>query len=326
MRVSVVIPLYNKVKYIRRALDSVFAQTFADYEVIVIDDGSTDGSGAVVGQYRDPRLRYLAQANAGEGAARDRGIREAAGDYIAFLDADDEWATDHLASAVKLLDDFPTAALGAMRIALIDSDGAITPAQVSTVEHDGWRGVLSDYFAAALADPPFSSSTAIVRRSALFAFPFAYSPARIGADQYLWCQLALRYPVCYDHRVTAYYHRAAEGRALNVFPNLDELPFIPLLREVLVGGESPAHLNRESLLEYCAKYQIETLWRAVHSATPNRALMRRILRLGPFTARYRRDCVKYRIAAYSPTVVVRLISAMWRGLKSLTHSPGSVTR
>src|SRR5260370_952192 len=106
MKVSIVIPLYNKAAYIKRALDSVRAQTFADYEVIVVDDGSTDGGGDLVTGYGDPRVRLIRQNNAGPGPARNRGIEDAAGPYLTFLDADDEWMPTFLEKSLGLLDQY----------------------------------------------------------------------------------------------------------------------------------------------------------------------------------------------------------------------------
>ena len=103
MRVSVIVPLYNKAHYIRRALDSIAAQTFSDFEVIVIDDGSTDGGAALARAYPDPRVRVLVQENQGPGGARNRGVREARGELLAFLDADDEWTPEYLSTSVRLL-------------------------------------------------------------------------------------------------------------------------------------------------------------------------------------------------------------------------------
>lgn len=103
MEVSVIIPLYNKAPYIQRTLDSVLGQTFQDFELIVVDDGSTDGGGEIVARCADPRVRLIRQENAGPGAARNRGLHEAQGELVAFLDADDEWLPEFLARTSEYL-------------------------------------------------------------------------------------------------------------------------------------------------------------------------------------------------------------------------------
>ncbi len=104
MRVSVVIPLYNKARTVLRALDSIARQSFDGFEAIVVDDGSTDGGADIAAACADPRFRLVRQANAGPGAARNRGIAEARGDLIAFLDADDAWLPEYLESSVRLIE------------------------------------------------------------------------------------------------------------------------------------------------------------------------------------------------------------------------------
>jgi glycosyltransferase involved in cell wall biosynthesis len=99
--VSVIIPTYNSADYIEEALESVFEQTFQDFEIIVIDDGSTDGTGEILKKYGE-RVKYLFQENGGPASARNRGIRIARGEYIAFLDADDLWVSTKLEKQVSL--------------------------------------------------------------------------------------------------------------------------------------------------------------------------------------------------------------------------------
>ncbi len=103
MMISVVIPLYNKARYIRRAIESVLKQTYTDYEIVVVDDGSTDNSVQMVEQLNCDRIKLVSQDNAGVSAARNRGIQEAAGEWIAFLDADDEWLPEKLERQISIL-------------------------------------------------------------------------------------------------------------------------------------------------------------------------------------------------------------------------------
>lgn len=101
---SIIIPVFNRAAVLRQALESVRAQSFQDFEIVVVDDGSKDDPRAVVESFADPRMRYIHQPNAGGGAARNRGIDEAKGDFVAFLDSDDVFLPHHLASMQALLE------------------------------------------------------------------------------------------------------------------------------------------------------------------------------------------------------------------------------
>src|SRR5262245_50985738 len=106
MDVSVIIPLYNKATTVERTLASIDAQTIRDFEVIVVDDGSTDGSADLIAAWPEPRIRLIRQENAGPGAARNKGLAEANGRYVAFLDADDEWLPEFLEHSLHLLESY----------------------------------------------------------------------------------------------------------------------------------------------------------------------------------------------------------------------------
>ncbi len=107
MKISVIIPLYNKEHYIERTLQSVLAQTYQDWEAIIIDDGSTDNSANIVQTTIDPRIKFFQQENCGVSATRNRAIKLATGDFVAFLDADDEWMDDYLEKMVELSLSYP---------------------------------------------------------------------------------------------------------------------------------------------------------------------------------------------------------------------------
>ncbi|MGM0440987.1 MAG: glycosyltransferase family 2 protein [Elusimicrobiota bacterium] len=104
---SVVIPTYNRREFLSKAVESVLEQTFKDFELIVVDDGSTDGTERLIKKYPDKRITYLYQENRGVSRARNRGIKEAAGKYIAFLDSDDWWLEEKLEITRKAIEDNP---------------------------------------------------------------------------------------------------------------------------------------------------------------------------------------------------------------------------
>jgi glycosyltransferase involved in cell wall biosynthesis len=121
-RVTVVIPAYGVEKYIAATIQSVLAQTYQNFELLVIDDGSPDRSVEICQQFTDPRIKILHQENSGPAAARNLGIRHATGDYIAFLDGDDLWLPEKLAKHVEHLDNAPQVGVSFCRSALIDED------------------------------------------------------------------------------------------------------------------------------------------------------------------------------------------------------------
>ncbi len=108
-KISVIIPVYNKEKYIRQTVESVLNQTFSDFELILIDDGSIDNSLNIIKQFNDIRIKYISQTNQGVAAARNNGVATANGELIAFLDADDMWHPHHLQEISFLYKHFPDA-------------------------------------------------------------------------------------------------------------------------------------------------------------------------------------------------------------------------
>ncbi|ABA20473.1 Glycosyl transferase, family 2 [Trichormus variabilis ATCC 29413] len=125
-KVSVVIPAYNAMPYLPETLDSVLRQTYNDFEVIVVNDGSSDKTEEFISQILDPRIKLISQANQGLAGARNTGILNASGEYIAFLDADDIWEPTKLEKQVKVLDENPEVGLVYTWVAYINEQGKST--------------------------------------------------------------------------------------------------------------------------------------------------------------------------------------------------------
>ncbi len=121
-KVTVVVPAFNVSKYIAASLRSILAQTFTDFEVIVVNDGSTDDTAKIVAAFRDPRIQLLTQKNRGLAGARNSGIRLAKGEYIAFLDSDDLWLPEKLDRHVRHLDSKPRVGVSYSGSSFIDDN------------------------------------------------------------------------------------------------------------------------------------------------------------------------------------------------------------
>ncbi|MBS0169866.1 MAG: glycosyltransferase [Nitrospira sp.] len=127
-RVSVVIPTFNCDRFIRRTVDSALAQTYRDFEIIVVDDGSTDDTRAVLSEY-GKSVHYLFQSNQGASAARNMALEQASGELIAYLDADDLWAPNKLAQQVDYLDAHPECGLVHTEVAVVDEQDSVVHAR-----------------------------------------------------------------------------------------------------------------------------------------------------------------------------------------------------
>jgi glycosyltransferase involved in cell wall biosynthesis len=121
-KVSVIIPTFNRERLVGRAIESVFQQTYTDYEIVVVDDGSTDNTTDVLKRFNG-KIRYFYQKNAGISGARNRGLREATGEYIAFLDSDDTWVPEKLAVQVEVLDRDKEVGITYSRMLILNEDG-----------------------------------------------------------------------------------------------------------------------------------------------------------------------------------------------------------
>jgi glycosyltransferase involved in cell wall biosynthesis len=234
-RVSVVIPLFDKAGYVGRALRSVTAQSFSEFQVVVVDDGSTDGGPDVVRAHADSRVRLVRQAHQGEGAARNHGVAESSGALVAMLDADDTWDPAFLETVVGLWRRFPEAGLLATAYRSRHRGGLTL--ETCLPGFDEGR-LLRDYFVAAARAPVvWSSAQAIPRR--IFDRVGGFATEAIGVDSDMWGRIALRYPLAYSSRTLATYHNDVSGYRMvshyhrrPVFP-----PFVRSAREALARGE-----------------------------------------------------------------------------------------
>ena len=199
-RVSVIIPVYNSEKTIGEALDSVAAQMYTDYEVIVVNDGSSDQSESIIKKYMRPPLdvTYVEQANKGPAAARNAGLRLAKGEFVVFLDADDLWDKDKLATAVQAMDANPEAKLVFTDMRHMVNDLLV---HSSYLHERGYRhlsiGLIYDNL---LKENFIFTPTVTLRRGVLKDVGYFDENLPITEDYDLWLRIARLYPVYFIDR------------------------------------------------------------------------------------------------------------------------------
>lgn len=275
--ISVVIPLYNKEKQIAKTLQSVLRQTFQDFEIVVVNDGSTDNGAAEVLRVKDSRIRLIHQKNAGVSAARNLGIQEARFDLIAFLDADDYWEPEYLAIQMSLAKKYLGCDVFAVNYMFRDEHGQVTKTKINKLPFTNIDGVLSNYFeVAACSNPPLWTSAVMARKKSLDSiggFPIGIVT---GEDLLTWAKLACRYKIAYHKRAKAFYELPSGG-TLRVDPkdmsfknDIVRNEMIALLEEFKPKGwraylsfwdKMRAVINiRKGERTECLKYAIHSIW------------------------------------------------------------------
>lgn len=203
---TVVIPLYNKAGYIKNTLATVYAQTFQDFEVIVVNDGSTDGSGRIFENHSYARLTYLKTDNAGAAAARNTAISKAQGQLIAFLDADDEWMPSHLEKLLGLHVQYPQAGMLALRYYIKNPGSAVLEKPVLNGIPDDFTGIVPDFFAASITNRLAVSISIAVPRGVFAATGLFNESYTNSEDTDMWVRIGLHYPVALGSSYTSVYN------------------------------------------------------------------------------------------------------------------------
>lgn len=203
---SVIIPLYNKAPYVRKAIKSVTEQTYKEWELVVVDDGSTDGSGNIVCEFTDSRISLVKQDNAGVSTARNRGVAESTAPYICFLDADDWWEPTFLKEMAGLIERHPNAGIygtsyyivknGKKRIAPIGVDNGFGEGEINYCR----------VYAKTLCMPLTSISVCIPRKvfDEVGGFP---TSIKLGEDFMLWLSVALKHKVVFLNKNLSNYNQ-----------------------------------------------------------------------------------------------------------------------
>jgi glycosyltransferase involved in cell wall biosynthesis len=259
--VSVVIPAYNAADHIRRALDSVLGQTHPADEVIVVDDGSTDGTGRIVEGYAD-KVRCIRQKNAGVGAARNAGIMAATGEWIALLDADDEWGHEYLEEQVGILQ---------RNVGLTWTTGNLinclcAEEKRGPLHSEGFleeqlerREYLEDFFTAFPKGLMGWTTTFVIRRDALIEAGLFRQGEQRYEDTDMFLRLAYRHPrIGYLRRPLAIHHLDVSGSITQRYRQI-HLLYAMIERHLQISTQ----FGRAEDFRTCARWMLQSTMRSM---------------------------------------------------------------
>ena len=213
--ISAVIPLYNKERHIARAIQSVLGQTYGDFELIVVNDGSTDGSAELVKTFTDPRIRLVHREHInswGGHAARNLGIAESRAGLIAFLDADDEWLPEHLATIKRLSEKYQECGAYATAYKSVIKSGIIITNPCYGIPEPPWEGVIPNYFQSRMGSYVIHTSSTAVKKDVFIRVGFFPEGERRAGDDDMWIRIALRYDIAFSNYFGLIYHCDADNR------------------------------------------------------------------------------------------------------------------
>lgn len=208
---SVIIPLYNKEKFIRKTLMNVLKQSFQNFEIIVVNDGSTDNSLFEAEQLKDSRIKIYSQENKGAASARNFGIEVATGELIVFLDADDLWLENHLKELYNLYNDFPDCGIYCSRYLIKLSEKNIFQPSFSYAISNQFRGIIPDFFEASLVYRVALTSALCIPKKIIRNNLFN-AQVSSGQDLELFTKIAIEYPVAITNTTTVEYNFCVENQ------------------------------------------------------------------------------------------------------------------
>lgn len=213
MRFSVIIPLYNKALYVNKAISTVLAQTFPDYELIIVDDGSKDNSAEMAAKAIDghKHCRLIKQKNQGVSVARNNGVAASQGDYLCFLDADDWWEPTFLDEMACFVVDYPDAGIYGTNYTIVNETKRKTRVAQIGIEEGFDKGYINycRAYAKTMYMPLWTGAVCIPRHvfEEMNGFP---KGIKLGEDFLLWIRIALKYKVAFLNKPLAYYNQDVE--------------------------------------------------------------------------------------------------------------------
>jgi glycosyltransferase involved in cell wall biosynthesis len=304
---SIIMPLYNKALYVRKAVESIVSQSYSDWELIVVDDGSNDGSAEIVAEITKPRIRLIRlENNVGVSMARNNGVAVSNGEYLCFLDADDWWEPTFLQEMAKLIAEFPNAGIYGTNYTIVNETKHKTRVAQIGVENGFEKGYINycQAYAKTMYMPLWTGAVCIPRNvfEEMHGFP---KGIKLGEDFLLWIRIVLKYKVVLLNKPLAYYNQDVDVKSRGVgrlhkpqqhmLWNLSDLDveeknnvdYKQLMDNLRVYGLLPYYLSKEyhkdaltELVKVDWEKQPKKVWRQYHQPLIWTRIIYRMMTIG----------------------------------------------
>lgn len=307
-KISVIIPLYNKAPFIKRAIDSVISQTIQDFEILVIGGNSTDNGEEIVASFDDSRIKLIKEEKVGVSAARNQGVTIAQSNLISFLDADDEWDPKYLETILKLQSLYPDAGLYSTAWYNISHNGECTVSKCYNIP-ENWVGIVPSVFRCAAIDgffPGYTSSISIPKNIIIEIGGFN-EKYQMGEDVDLWGRVALYYKNAHCSKPLVYY-RHDDAYALTTKKELIILNEFPLQKSLEIYFKNEKFIDKSQnhdLKLYLDSLNICYTWNYI--AIGDTKTARRYICKVHHKELMKKKCILY-IRTYIPENIIKCIN------------------
>lgn len=213
---SIIIPLYNKETHILKTLECIFKQSYTDYEIIIVNDGSTDNSYSIVSKIKHPKVKLYNRENHGVSDTRNFAMQRAKGEYLAFLDADDIWKSNHLKTLDNLIIKYPNCGLYATNYMFDYGNFKVKTKFPTLPNNDDWDGIIVDYFSASMLFRIAWTSSVVIPKKTFINLGGFNSLINHGEDVEYWSKIALNYQIAFSKKITSFYILNCRSRLSNI--------------------------------------------------------------------------------------------------------------
>lgn len=300
---SVIMPAYNAERFIDTAVNSVLMQTHGDFELIIVDDGSKDKTQEKILKHKDERIKYVRQQNSGVSAARNKGILESRGEFVCFLDSDDEWKSNHLEVLVSLIERYSHCGMFITGYDIRFNNGRLIHKSEQILKGVPEQQFVSDNaFGVLIKNGYFFNTNCVCCRKEVFdKIGLFETGVRNGEDDDMWYRIFAYYSVAVSKKITTVYDRSNCGATANRLEVFEPF-FMSRVEGILKSSDVPEE-RKESISLWVERNKLSRVRQYILFGKKLKAL--KLLRSVPFKKSDKKKYLEALICMFIPSALIR---------------------